>query len=141
MAAGYSFQNHQLSAAERLWLMEAAAAGFSPRAAKAKLYGQLPRGFSPDRIDPRLYALNRVTPVGLWHLNPKHTLLSAIDRTLRCVKARILGDHKVKTITAEEVARASWLTHPVPHERFTRWVTSDTFSSGQRAPPPGPAWA
>jgi predicted nucleotide-binding protein len=110
MASDYTFKKHQLTTTERLWLKEACTPGFSARAAKARLHGQLPMDFFPEKIDPRLYAFDRVTPIGLWHLDPQHPLLDAMDRTLRDIKTRILKDHALTTVTAAEVASTSGLT-------------------------------
>ncbi|HTT97803.1 MAG TPA: nucleotide-binding protein [Rhizomicrobium sp.] len=106
----FKFQEQELLPAERLWLKEAMKPGFSARAAKAKLHGRLPPDFSPDRIDPRLYALDHITPLGLWHLDPYHPLLDAIHRTISEIKSRILDDHNLASLTAEEIAETTRLS-------------------------------
>lgn len=110
MSPDYTFKKHRLSDLERLWLEEAAQPGFSPRTVKVKLHGRLPRDFYPEQIDPRLYAMNRVTPVGLWLVDPQYPLLAAMDRTIRDVQARILKDSSVTSITSEQIAYTSGLT-------------------------------
>lgn len=59
---GYSFKNHPLSEAQRIWLKEAAAsANFDPRIARVKLLERLPKEFNPDQLDVRLYVNGKVT--------------------------------------------------------------------------------
>ena len=110
MAPKFTFEVHLLSPGERTWLAEAAKPGFLPRTAKIKLHEQLPREFYPEQIDPRLYAFNRVTPVGLWHLDQKHPLLQEMDRTIRDIRDRVLKDNTVTSIAIADIARTSGLT-------------------------------
>lgn len=105
----YAFQRHELTAAERSWIQESSAPDFSVRAAKVKLRTQLPRDFQPEDIDPRLYALNQATPIGLWHLDPDHPILKAIDATMRDIRKRILSQPTLTMFTVSEIAQTTGL--------------------------------
>ncbi len=87
----YKFKQHPLTAAEKLWLSEAA--------------NQLPHGFTPESIDPRLYFNSKVTPVGLRLVAPDNPLLAAIDKTISAIQNRIVADPDMSSITVEELAR------------------------------------
>jgi hypothetical protein len=61
----YAFKEHKLQDAERLWLAEAwKMPNFDPRVAKVALRNELPRDFSPNKIDYRFYANGKVTLLG-----------------------------------------------------------------------------
>ena len=109
----YAFQKHQLTPAERLWLEESLSPDFSVRTAKVKLHGQLPRDFQPSDIDPRVYASNRPTPVGLWHLNHDDPILQAMDALLRDVKGRVLANPALAELSALEIAQSTGLSERV----------------------------
>ena len=109
MSANYTFKQHAVSPPERLWLEEAAKPDFSARAATIRLHANLPRDFYPEQIDPRLYALDRVTPVGLWHLDPNHPRLKAMGRTVQDVRDRILNDNTATSISVADIARTTGL--------------------------------
>lgn len=81
-----------------------ASADFSAREAKVRLRDRLPPNFSADRIDPRFYLNGQPTPLGLWHVDPGHPLLEAMDQVLRAIQQRIVADPALKSITAAEIA-------------------------------------
>jgi len=89
-----------------LWLAEVARAPapFSPREARLALEGRLTSNFSPEDIDARLYAHRRLTPVGLWHVDPHHPQLEAIDTSIRSIRERIRREPRVKNVTAADIA-------------------------------------
>jgi hypothetical protein len=107
MASIKSFKKHHINIYERLWLEEAARTGFSPRAALDRLKGRVPPDFRPDSIDSRLYAGNRIRPVGLWHVDSQHPALRLLDKVIRAIQARIPIEDVPVTITAAEVASAT----------------------------------
>ena len=106
MDANYTFKKHFLSADQKLWLAEVARTSkpFSPREARLALQGRLSANFSPDEIDPRLYANRRLTPVGLWHVNSHHPQLAAIDKSISAIRERMLRDPRLKGVSAAEIA-------------------------------------
>jgi predicted nucleotide-binding protein len=116
----YSFKKHPLTADQRLWLSEVArvSSTFSPRAARIALQGRVAPGFSPDTIDPRLYANRRLTPVGLWHVDPNSPQFDAIDKTIRAIRERILQQPDIKSVTAGEIAAHTGLTEGTVGDAF-----------------------
>lgn len=114
MSASYAFKNHTLTPDQRLWLEEVARGGtaFSPRAARIALQGRIAPGFSPDVMDPRLYGNRRLTPVGLWHVDPNSPLFTAIDQAVRAIRDRILKKPDLKSVTAAEIAAETGMTEP-----------------------------
>src|ERR1700722_7978256 len=123
----YAFQRHELTAAERSWLQESLVPDFSVRAAKVKLRAQLPRDFQPEDIDPRLYAFNQATPVGLWHLDPGHPILKAIDATMRDIRERILAHPTLTAVAVSEIAQSTGLPDRTVSEALARLSTIGSF--------------
>ena len=102
---------HPLTASQRLWLaVLARSPGLSLKFAKVKLHGELPRDFSPDQIDSRLYFAGRPTPIGLWLVDQDNSLFHAMDRTVLDVQRRIRADPTLTTVTAAEIAEQTQLT-------------------------------
>lgn len=112
MDADYTFKRHRLPPDQKLWLAEVAQAPapFSPRVARLALEGRLTANFSPEDIDPRLYAHRRLTPVGLWHVDPHHPQLEAIDKSIRSIRERIRREPRLKNITAADIASDTGLS-------------------------------
>jgi hypothetical protein len=81
--------------------------------AKVQLYGLLPPDFSPDHIDPRLYANGRLTPIGLWHVDQNSALFHAMDQTILDVQRRIRANPMLTTVTAAEIAQQTGLNEEV----------------------------
>ncbi len=106
MDAYYTFKEHFLSADQKLWLAQVARTPkpFSPREARLALQERLPANFSPEDIDPRIYAHRRLTPVGLWHVNSHHPQLALIDKSISAIRERMLRDPRLKNISAAEIA-------------------------------------
>ena len=101
----YTFKNHRLSEAEKMWLIEVSRSSpFDPRIAKVKLYGKLPGDFDPNRIDSRLYANGRLTPIGLWHVDPGNTFLKEMDQVIQAIREMILEAPGIESVAATNVA-------------------------------------
>jgi hypothetical protein len=127
-ASEYKFRQRPPTDPERLWLTEVASSpSFSPRHAKVKLRDKLPRDFSPDKIDPRLYGNGKLTPLGLWHVNPNSGLLQAMDKTIRTVHARIEKNPAIASITSKEIADETGLTEKAVSDAFQAANTLDNF--------------
>jgi hypothetical protein len=112
-----TFKQHPLTSPQALWLTELARSpGRSLKIAKVQLYGQLPSDFSPDNIDPRLYANGRLTPIGLWHVDQNSMLFHSMDQTILDVQRRIRADPMLSTVAAAEIAEQTGLTEQVVSE-------------------------
>lgn len=106
----YTFKRHVVTAAERLWLTEVARSdAFDPRIAKVKLLGKLPNGFNPKRIDARLYQNNRLTLIGLWHVDRQYSLFKAIEVVIEAIRTQIIKTPGVETFKASEISKATEL--------------------------------
>lgn len=105
----HTFKVHPVSSTERFWLEEAAKPDFNVQDAKVRLRRVLPRDFFPEQIDGRLYAGGRITPVGLWHLNPEHPRLTAIDKTIRAIKEDIEAERSPRVVAAQAIAQKTRL--------------------------------
>src|SRR6266540_6234885 len=90
----YSYQQHQLSDAEKLWLGEVnkATLKFDRRIAKVKLLGKIPDDFEPDNIDQRLCLTRegKLTPIGLWHVDRSNPLFGAVDSVINTIRRQII---------------------------------------------------
>src|SRR5690606_3634371 len=93
----------------RLWISEASKPGFFPRGALQALKGKIPDDFRPDQIDSRLYRGSRITPLGLWLVDPSHQDLRALDAVIRAIRDRIPKNDIELTLTAAEIAAATQL--------------------------------
>lgn len=129
MSVGYTFKKHPLTPDQKLWLAEVARTSppFSPRAARVALQGRVAPDFSTERIDPRLYAHRRLTPVGLWHVDPRHPQFEAMDKTIRAIRGRILRQPDLKSVTAAEIAVDTGMTE--------RQVGEAMFAAGELSAP------
>ena len=124
----YTFKQLKLSDAERLWLTEIMKANFSPidaRSMKIMLWKNLPEDFNPKAIDGRLVRDNRLTLVGLWHVNPNSPIFSHVSKTIAATRDLIVKNPEIKRITAKEISEltgvgerdveiALLLTHDLP---------------------------
>jgi|GEM_PF-989974 len=109
--ARYKFKQHLISDAERLWLKEASESEhFDPKVGKAKLWGKLPAGFDPAKIDKRLYANGRLQPIGLWHIAPNHQVFKTIDVVVPHIRDLILKKPGIENINVKEIASATGLS-------------------------------
>lgn len=86
----YTFKQHPVSEAEKLWLLEALNSDFDPKVAKATLWDKLPDDFDPSTIDSRLYANGKLQAIGLWHVTPDHRTFDMLDRVISAIRDRIL---------------------------------------------------
>lgn len=122
MTSDDSFKQHPLGTHERLWLQEAARPGFFPRRGLENLRGKIPDDFRPGQIDSRLYAGNRIMPIGLWHVDPQHPELGVLDEIIRTIKARIPTDDVAITITAADIAAATGIDEKSIARGFERLI-------------------
>src|SRR6266568_1558577 len=110
----YSYQKHQLSDAERLWLEEVnkATIKFDRRLARVKLLGKIPDDFEPDRIDQRLCQTRegKLTPIGLWHVDPSGPLLAAVDTVAQAIRGLIIKmPNTTNEVSAAQLAKMTGL--------------------------------
>ncbi len=103
----YSFKQIKLSDAEKLWLTEIMKADFSPidvRCMKIKLFKELPEDFDVKSIDWMLVRDNRLTLLGLWHVNPDSPIFTHVSKTIKATKELIMKDPSIKEVTAKQIA-------------------------------------
>jgi hypothetical protein len=103
----YTFKKMKLSDAERLWLTEIMKANFSPvnvKSMKIRLRDKLPMDFDPKMMSPSLIQNNRLTLIGLWHVNPNSPIFSQVSKTIEAIKDLILKNHEIKEVTAKEIS-------------------------------------
>jgi hypothetical protein len=103
----YTFMKHALSADERAWIKASMESpSFGPRLARIRLRDQIAPDFDPSSIDQRLYANDRPTLVGLWHINPASDLFGHIDLVANAIKRKLIEspDKPVAKIEATELA-------------------------------------
>ena len=103
----YTFKKLKLSDAEKLWLTEIMKADFSPinvKSMKIRLWDKLPKDFNPRAIDWKLIRDNRLTLIGLWHVNPKSPIFSHVSKTIEATRDLIRKNSETKGVTAKEIS-------------------------------------
>ena len=103
----YTFKQIKLFDAERLWLTEIYKANFSPvniRSMKIRLWDELPKDFDPKTIDWRLIRDNRLTLIGLWHVDPNSPFFSHVLKTIEFTRNLIRKNLEIKGVTAKEIS-------------------------------------
>jgi hypothetical protein len=114
---GQNLKQHSLSDAERLWLFEAASdPKFDPKVAKVKLRGRLPEDFDQRKLDLRLYANNKVTPFGLYLLDPEASIFKVLDRVINDIREQIFAHPGIDGMVVADVAARTKL----PNEQVGR---------------------
>lgn len=136
MSSLYMFKKHQLSAAEQLWLAEAARPDFSPRRALERLRGKLPDHFRPNLIDSRLYDGSRIMPIGLWHVDPSHPNLQLLDKVIRAIRDQMPTEDIEVRFTAAQVAKLTGAEEPTVARAFQQLMDfgAGFFNTGRELP-------
>lgn len=109
----YKFKQIKLSNAEKLWLNELLKLNFSNvdvKSLKVKLWKRLPENFDPIAIDGRLIRDNRLTLIGLWHVDPKHPMFSHASKTIETIRDLIVKNPDINRIKAKEIAHLVGIT-------------------------------
>lgn len=109
----YSFKQLKLSDSVGLWLTEILKLDFSKTdvsSLKVKLWERLPEDFDPSKIDTRLVRDNRLTLVGLWHVDPKNPILRYASKTIEIIRDLIWKDSSIKVVKADQIARLVRIT-------------------------------
>jgi nucleoside 2-deoxyribosyltransferase len=128
----YSFKDHRLSDAEKLWLQEAArSTPFDVRRAKVKLFGTLPENFSPDAIDQRLYQYGKITLIGRWHVDRDSPLFGTIDRVISAIRTSILANPGIESLTAKDIAQQIELEEKIVEKAlYDMGILGSFYSNG-----------
>lgn len=103
----HTFKQAKLSDAERLWLTEILKQNFSKidlKSLKVKLWKNLPRDFEPEKIDNRLVRDNRLTLIGLWHVDPNNALFNHVSKTIEIIIDLIVKNPGITRIKAHEIS-------------------------------------
>jgi len=109
----FTFKQAKLSDVERIWLTEILKLNFSKidlKSFKVKLWGILPKDFAPEKIDNRLVRDNRLTLIGLWHVDPTNTLFNHVFKTLKIIRDLIFKTPGISKIKAHEIAALASIT-------------------------------
>jgi hypothetical protein len=102
-----SFKDYQLTESETVWLNEVLKKDFKKfnrRKLKVKLADQLDNGFNPENVDFRFYQHNRITLIGLWHIDPLNKLFDIVENVINEVQKEIKKHLDIKEIEAIEIA-------------------------------------
>lgn len=103
--AGGKLKQHTLSEMERVWLHEAISAPkFDPKVAKIKLHGRIADDFNPNKIDPRLYANGKVTPLGLYLLDPQAEIFVVLEQVIQDIRAQVFAKPGIDGMSASDIA-------------------------------------
>lgn len=109
----YTFKQLKFSDAEKFWLTEIMEANFSPinaKSMKIRLWDKLPTDFNPKEVDWRLIHDNRLTLIGLWHVEPNSPIFSHVSKTIEVTRDLIKKNHDIKEVTAKEIAELVGIT-------------------------------
>ena len=113
MKTQYRFKKIKLSNTERLWLTEILKSNFSKidvKSLRVKLWKKLPKDFAPNKIDHRLVRDNRLTLIGLWHVEPNSPIFSHVSKTIEITRDLILKNSSIKRIWTNEIAHLASIT-------------------------------
>lgn len=92
--------NHKFLPSEELWLSTVAANTDIPqRVQKAKLFGKIEKGFTPDSIDSRFYRDGALTAIGIRRFDSENTVFINADKIICEIRATILASPIVDQIT------------------------------------------
>src|SRR5713226_5041219 len=131
----YTFKKHSISDVEKLWLEEAAKAeNFDARVLKVKLHGKLPKGFDPNTIGRQLYYNGRITLIGLWHVDHKHSIFTVLGTIIRAIRDRIIANPGINQVTAAEIASAVKLAEDDVAHALYELALLGGFGSGAFGP-------
>ncbi len=112
-AMRYRFKQIKLSQAERVWLTEILKSNFSKidvKSLRIKLWKKIPKDFAPNKIDHRLVRDNRLTLIGLWHVDPENAIFNYVSKIIEITKDLIFKNPKIKGIKANEIAKFAGIT-------------------------------
>ncbi len=105
----YNFQKYVLTYDEKVWLNELLKQNFNKvdlKKTKVKVWGKVSKNFDPSKIDYRLARDNRLTLVGLWHIDPENKLFNYSKRVIYEVKSQILKNQKSKIINSGSLSQS-----------------------------------
>lgn len=113
MTMQYRFKKIKLSNTERLWFTEILKSNFSKidvKSLRVKLWKKLPKDFVPNKIDHRLVRDNRLTLIGLWHVDPENAIFNHVSKIIEITKDLIFKKPEIKGIKANEIAKFAGIT-------------------------------
>lgn len=108
----YDFPKIDLTDSQKLWLEELYSAFkndeyVDPTHIKRKLWNVLSDDFNPNDLDHRLVVSNHITPLGIWHLDPKTDVIDRIDKILTALKELLKEKFNVNEIEIIDLAKKS----------------------------------
>lgn len=139
----YSFKQLKLSDVERLWLTQIIKADFSPvnvREMKIRLWGKLPEDFDPKSIDWMLIRDNRLTLLGLWHVNSDSPIFTHVSKIIETTRELILKNPTIKGVTAKEIAGSVDITEQEAGIALLLLHDLPGFFNGGGGPTGHPGW-
>jgi hypothetical protein len=77
---------------------------------KIRLWDKLPSDFNPKDIDWKLIRDNRLTLIGLWHIEPDSPIFSHVSKTIGLTRDLIMKNPELKEITAKEISELLRIT-------------------------------
>ncbi|SRR6266705_2166166 len=136
----YTYQEHQLSAAEKLWLAEVnkATIKVDRRVVKVRLLGKVPDDFDPDKIDQRLCREGKLTLIGLWHVDRANALFNAMHTTIGAIRALIIKKPGiVNEVSTSELSKLTGLDEGLLAKSLRALDDLGNFHSGGAYSPDG----
>lgn len=106
----YKFPQIEIDKDARAWLESAylklkKRETVSSRRLRVELHGKIADDFDPYRVDRRLlHGGDRLTLLGIWHLDPETDLVEKTHRVISLIKEMILNNPEIRDVTSEELA-------------------------------------
>lgn len=127
----YSFKKHKLAEPERRWLEELTGTNqFDPRIVKVKLFGVLPDNFDHTKIDERIVSKGQLTALGLWYIQPEHSLFKDMDVVASTVREMIMKEPGISKLQSKDVAARCGLSTKAVGHAIANLKTLGQFHSG-----------
>lgn len=77
---------------------------------KIRLWDKLPSDFNPKEINWKLIHDNRLTLIGMWHVDPNSPIFSHISKTIEVTRDLIMKNPEIKEVTAKEISELVGIT-------------------------------
>lgn len=71
---------------------------------KAELDGKIDRGFDPYEIPRAIASSRRITPLGVYAIDPESDVISELREAISLIRSWLVGDPDLREVTASEIA-------------------------------------
>lgn len=129
----YDFPKFELTESEGLWLEELHSAYkddryVDPSHLKRKLWNKLAPDFNPNDVDRTLASWHGITPIGIWHVDPKTNIFDKIDNLIRNLRDLIIEKYEANEIRLDDLVAKSGF-QPDETEKIIKLIASFSRSS------------